>query len=518
MQIYIYIAIFLVIYLRLLRYDVHMFQQNSYRLTRYMRWRWGAISKADLLALLLILVPIFLSGILRDIILMCGVVLLEIVRTLTNTSRKTPLVYTARVKRLIATDIVVTAALIFAGLALLSLDYIAVILALILLLSPFVMLLSNLIVSPIEMAITQWYISDARKILASKKDLIVIGVTGSYGKTSTKNYLYRMLSEQYNVLVTPGNYNTLLGVVRTVREQLKPQHQVFIVEMGAKQRGDIAEICELVHPGIGIVTSVGEAHLETFKSVENIQRTKFELVDSLPQNGLAVLNFDSDSIRNYNFTSRAKTVSYSIENKGDVMAQNVSYNSSGLTFDMKIGEQNLSLKSPLLGGGNVLNLLAGVIVANHLKVPTQKIERALRQLQPVEHRLSMSRAGGLTILDDAYNSNPTGAKMALDVLRNFDRPQGAKRVVITPGFVEMGTNQYSANYALGRDIASAVDYAVVVNLHNREAIYKGLQDAGYDDNNIFLADSLDAARAHLASLLTVGDVVLYENDLPDSFK
>ncbi len=162
--------------------------------------------------------------------------------------------------------------------------------------------------------------------------------------------------------------------------------------------------------------------------------------------------------------------------------------------------------------------MAGIAVARHLGVETHKIARALKQLQPVEHRLSMSRAGGLTILDDAYNSNPTGAKMALDVLRDFTRIDGAQRIVITPGFVEMGARQYDANYQLGRDIASSVDYAVVVNLHNREAINKGLCDAGFAEDKIFLADSLAAARQHLATRLKVGDVVLYENDLPDSFK
>ena len=136
------------------------------------------------------------------------------------------------------------------------------------------------------------YINDAKQMLAQMPDLKIIGITGSYGKTSTKHYLNRILSEQFDVLMTPGSFNTPMGVVRTVREMMKPYYYVFIVEMGAKQLGDIKEICDIVHPEIGIVTAVGEQHLESFKSIENVQRTKFELVEALPENGFAVLNDD----------------------------------------------------------------------------------------------------------------------------------------------------------------------------------------------------------------------------------
>ena len=518
MSIFIYIAIFAVIYLSLMYHDVHMFQQNSYRLSRYARWWKGSNTKAlNLIYCACLCVAQRVDSLAFKIVVLSIIVLVDTAPQFKRPKQKTPLVYTSRVKRLIAVNLMLATLASWFGVVLLPEEYVYVF-AGVLLLSPAIMLLANVVLMPIERTITQWYINDARKILASHKDLIIIGVTGSYGKTSTKNYLYRMLCEKYNVLVTPGNFNTLLGVVRTVREHLRPQHQVFIVEMGAKQQGDIAEICELVHPSIGIVSSVGEAHLETFKSVENIQRTKFELIASLPSDGLGVINFDSQSIRDYKFESKASVKSYAVDNKSDFMASNVAYNSTGVAFTMSIDDESIEFKSPLLGGGNVLNLMAGIVVARHLGVDTHKIARAMKQLQPVEHRLSMSRAGGLTILDDAYNSNPTGAKMALDVLRDFTRIEGAQRIIITPGFVEMGTRQYDANYQLGREIALSVDYAVVVNLHNREAINKGLCDAGFSENKIFLADSLAVARQHLATRLKVGDVVLYENDLPDSFK
>ncbi len=522
MILYIYILLFYLALSAALRHDVQMFQQNSYRYARYFKW-----FKGNLITFKVVLIVAFAVAALSFLrnqnnngyMVLCSLLFCAFAWQEFRKKFKVKIAYTPRVKRLLFTSLLLSTLLFGLAYTKLELVYFICISSLIIVFSNVIMLVANLINMPIEKAITQWYINDAKKIIASRKDLIIIGITGSYGKTSTKNYLYRMLTEKYNVLVTPGNYNTLLGVVRTIREQLRPQHQIFIVEMGAKQRGDIKEICDLVHPTVGIVTSVGEAHLETFKSVENIQKTKFELIDSLPKTGYGVVNFDSPSIKSYDYSSVSPLVSYSIdESTANTQAQEVNYNSTGVSFTLTLGNQKTNFRSPLLGGGNVLNLVAGIIVASDLGVAPNLLQRAIQQLQPVEHRLSMSRAGGLTILDDAYNSNPAGAKMALDVLRDFVRPEGANRVVITPGFVEMGANQAQANYNLGRQIAASVDYAVIVNKHNRDAILRGLEEMQYPKDQYFLADSLAEARAHLASRLKVGDVILYENDLPDSFK
>ncbi len=528
MTLYLYIITLYVALSASLRHDVQMFQQNSYRYSRYFRWYRDNFLSVEVPRLQ---VPIECAAIGLIFSRLLGVAQCEFLMGALSVGYiifaflefrkrfKVKLAYTSRVKRLIITALLIDTALVgIAYLYVAPTHFAYITLGVVLLSSPLLMV-ANLVNMPIEYAVTQWYINDARKIINSRKDLIIIGVTGSYGKTSTKNYLYRMLTEKYNVLVTPGNYNTLLGVVRTIREQLRPQHEIFIVEMGAKQRGDIKEICDLVHPSIGIVTSVGEAHLETFGSVESIQKTKFELIDSLPASGYGVVNLDSESLKNYRYDSLCPIVSYSIdEPTANVRAEQVSYNSSGVSFTMMLGGEAVTFRSSLLGGGNVLNLVGGVVVASQLGVSAKLLQRAIQQLQGVEHRLSMSKAGGLTILDDAYNSNPAGAKMALDVLRDFVRPEGAQRVVITPGFVEMGTKQEEANYTLGCQIASSVDYAVVVNKINREAIVRGLSESHFGTENYYIADTLDDARKHLATRLKVGDVLLYENDLPDSLK
>ena len=463
----------LLLYLPLILYYMSMFQQNSYRPQRFLRWL-----KSNPFPRLF-------------------------------RKSKVRFVFTSRMVRLFIVEIIVFAICTISiwsawGCVLLC---------------PFVLLFSNLVTTPVEKAINKWYYKDAERILKKHDNLVIIGVTGSYGKTSTKNYLYRILSEKYNVLMTPGNYNTTLGVVRTIRECLEPYHQVFIVEMGAKQKGDIKEICDLVHPSIGIVSAVGQMHLETFGSFENIQKTKFELIDSLPLDGYGVINAESEGIASYNgIPNHCKIDSYGIDaHRCSSRAANSTYTISGMEFDFITHYSSVHYKTHLLGENNILNLCAALLVAEYLGVDAEKRVRAVSKLQPVEHRLSMSKKSGLIVLDDAYNSNPEGAAMALGVLRSFPIPDGAHKIVITPGFVEMGAVQYDNCKKLGELASHSADVLVVVNKVNRAAILEGVKSAGMDKTKVICADTLLDALVLVRPFFTEGSVVLYENDLPDMF-
>jgi UDP-N-acetylmuramoyl-tripeptide--D-alanyl-D-alanine ligase len=212
-------------------------------------------------------------------------------------------------------------------------------------------------------------------------------------------------------------------------------------------------------------------------------------------------------------------VGYGVEaEKADYRAEQINYTPSQTTFAIK-SSQTLreGYSTHLAGRGNILNLLAAVAVADALQVPEAMQKRAMRQIEQIEHRLSIKRtAGGITIIDDAYNSNPAGAKMALEVLRDFNAE--GRKIVVTPGFVEMGDSQYRNNKELGVNIAAAADIAIVVNRVNREAIVAGLSEAGFAIERIIQTDSFAEASAYLATTMRAGDVILYENDLPDSFK
>ncbi|MBQ8438764.1 MAG: UDP-N-acetylmuramoyl-tripeptide--D-alanyl-D-alanine ligase [Alistipes sp.] len=507
--------LYIALWAAVVRYDVHMFQHNSYRVDRYARWFTSGhkfLRAAVIAALALICFienPVFWGF---SAVFMAVMAWREF-----RTVYKKPIVYTMRVKRMFLSAGLLSAAVIAVALCFAPKYAPAVVLAL--LAMPVVMLLANVINMPLEAAISRWYYNDAKRILRSMPDLKIIGVTGSFGKTSTKHYLYRILSERYNVLMTPGNFNTTLGVIRTIREHLKPHHQIFIVEMGAKQVGDIREICELVHPTIGVVTAVGEMHLETFGSLENVRRTKFELIDSLPADGVAVVNLDSEPIAQATLQT-CRTIGYGVDNaKAEYQALQVDYSPTQTTFAVRKGEtESEGYATHLAGRGNILNLLAAIAVADIFGISEALQKRAIRQIEQIEHRLSIKHTGTVTIIDDAYNSNPAGAAMALEVLREFNRSEGARRIVVTPGFVEMGESQYRNNRELGRQIALSADIAVVVNRTNRDAIVEGLREAEFEQQNIVQADSFAEASAFLAGTMRVGDIVLYENDLPDSFK
>ena len=495
-----------------MRYSVQMFQQNSYRVERYNRWLRSSgewCSRANLVSALggvaLTLLPHW------GMMLCLGAWMLIISIAEFSIKYKIKLAYTMRVKRLMATRLVMTFAIV-ALVHIFAPHY--TYLAMMILCMDYWIILANLINKPLENAITRWYYNDAKRILRSMPHLKIIGITGSFGKTSTKHFLHRILSERYNVLMTPGNFNTTLGVVRTVREHLKPHHEVFIVEMGAKQRGDIKEICDLVCPDMGIVTSVGEMHLETFGSVENVARTKFELIDALPEGGFGIVNIDSEAAHNHIKANGIEASTYAIDNcEADYRATDIVYSSQRTTFSV----ERADYATHLLGRGNILNITAALAVAKRMGVSVEARRRGVKQIEQVEHRLSMRTNGGITILDDAYNSNPTGARMALDVLSGFDT--AGARYVVTPGFVEMGAKQYDNNCAFGRDIAaSKADAVFVVNEVNREAITTGLKEGGYDMSCVTTVASFKEAMAELQPRLKVGDVVLYENDLPDSFK
>ena len=513
----IFLAAYATLWYAMLRYDIMMYQQNSYRFSRYRRWlfksykpQWAAIIAA--LAIACWILTDNVTGL--AIIFMLYLSWQEL-----KVKYKKPLVYTMRVKRLFTTAAIITLAAIV--LSFIYIPHYMPAIALGLLALPVLMLAADVINKPIEKYIVRRYYREAQHILASMPRLKVIGVTGSFGKTSTKNYLYRILSEKYNVLMTPGNYNTTLGVVRTVREQLKPYHDIFIVEMGAKQPGDIREICDLVHPTIGIVTAVGEMHLETFHTVENILHTKFELLDALPEDGLGVVNLDSQPIAASDAPRDSRIVTYAVHNTAaDYLAVDINYTSKLTDFSVATREGvRTGYATQLAGRGNILNLLAAIVVADRLGVEESLQKRAMRRIEQIEHRLSINRAsGGVTVIDDAYNSNPAGARMALEVLRDFAVDVGGRRIVVTPGFVELGERQAELNRQFGRDMAKACDIAVVVNLTNREAITQGLTEAGFPAECIHQTASFTEASAFLLRTLTQGDVILYENDLPDSFR
>lgn len=423
-----------------------------------------------------------------------------------------PLVMTARVKRMYGVSAffaVATAAVSFffdgtvgfaAWCALVLLCFVP----------PLNVLLTLFVTKPAEKLIAAHYINDAKKILSENKNMTTLGITGSYGKTSTKFIIKRILDEAYNVVATPGSFNTPMGVVRTVREKLHPETNVFICEMGAKKRGDIKEICDIAKPQLGVITSVGPQHLDTFGSVETVADTKFELADAANE---VFLNFDNEIIRNR--ADRYNHTSYGTTPDCDVYADNISYGSFGASFNVMCDGDCIPLITKLLGKHNVLNITAGVAVAKRLGIADNAIEYAVSRLTPTAHRLELkSFINGSLLIDDAYNANPEGCIEAVNVLSRFENK---KKIIVTPGLVELGEREYEYNYNLGLAAAEKCDIIILVGKQRAIPMANAAADCGFDSNNLHVVSAFADAMTLLQTLTNSDTVTLFENDLPDNY-
>ncbi len=446
---------------------------------------------------------------------------------------KKPLVYTARVKRMMTTFFILVALIFAVGFCSTTLDYTVLsdgfksekkyfytnfpfyCINLALYLTPILVPLSNIINKPVEKAVQNWYINDAKKILASCPDLHKVGITGSYGKTSMKFYLSELLSSQYETLKTPESFNTPMGVTITIRRDLKPTHQYFICEMGARRVHEIKELCGIANPHDGIITSVGPQHLETFGSIENVVNTKFELADSISALGKVYLNGDNELIRK-KAPDYPNAITYGLQEGNDWRATDVSVSDRGTEFTVTAPDgKSCRYSTKLLGEHNVQNLLGAIAYAAGTGIPMEKLVLPVKRIAAVPHRLQLlDKGNGVTFIDDAYNSNPSGCRAALAVLGLFD----ACRILVTPGMVELGAKQEELNYEFGQEASKACDYIVLVGKKQTEPIFNGIKDSGYDMSKVYVADSLNDALAKVNAYTTdKKKIVLLENDLPDNY-
>jgi len=440
---------------------------------------------------------------------------------------KKPLVYTQRAKRLYAMsmllifiDFVITLGVI----SILSnniLVYTLICASILLVLyyfSGYYVLLANYLVKPIENKINGKYYEDASKKIKQLNNIISIGITGSYGKTSTKFITATILEEKYKVLKTPDSYNTPMGISKVINNDLSDEYNIFIAELGATQIGDIDEVAALTCPTIGLITSIGPCHLETFKSIDNIMRTKYELIERLPNDGISIFNYDNEYVKKLADKTFKEKILYGIENieNIDIFATNIKVSESGSTFILCINELGtIKCKTKLLGKHNILNILAGCAIAKAVGLSLEQMATGISNIESVEHRLELIDPGtGVIVIDDAFNSNPDGAKAALDVLNEF---KDKRKIIVTPGMVELGEIEEEENERFGEYISKVCDIVILVGKKRTEPIVKGFQKLKYGNENLFIVNSLDEASEILKSLTRANDVVLFENDLPDTY-
>lgn len=438
-----------------------------------------------------------------------------------------PLVYTGRIKRLLTVEFmlaVLFSAMFFSpvlwnkyGFAWIVYMPPLIIRYLPGLILPLFVFVCYLIMHPVEEGVKLYYLNDAKRILKEQDELIRIGVTGSYGKTGVKYALGEILGTKYQTLITPGSFNTPMGVTRTVREQMSDGYNVFVAEMGARYVGDIKTLCDLVHPHYGIITAVGKQHLETFKTQQNIINTKAELIDGLEKGGCCFLNGDDENCRSIFEAWRNEAELYLYGTEGDdlyMKAENITVSGEGSSFELVSRDGGrVKCTTELLGRHNIVNLTAAAALAYKLGLTLEEIAAGVAKSRPVEHRLQLIK-GAVTVIDDAFNSNPVGSKEALRVLGSFE---GQKRIVVTPGMVELGAEEAELNREFGRCIAKNADVAIIIGKTHADPICEGILESGFDEANLVRVDSLKEATERLTQYGGAGSVVLFENDLPDNY-
>lgn len=505
-----------------MKHALHMFQQNRYERERYQAWLINHVktqNKSIWIPLVVQLVIFLLGFIVEQGIYQIVIVLsimvwfiLSVINELKIEYIK-PLVFTERVKRQVAVLYGLYIILILLCIQL-PFEWKSIVLFMCTYGVWGMIFVMDYLTRPIEETIKKKFLSDAKHRLEGFNHLVKIGITGSYGKTSSKNILQSILSEQFYSLMTPASFNTPMGVTRTIREHLKPIHEVFICEMGADHVGDISELCEFIHPTIGVVTSIGPQHLNTFGSIENIIQEKMQMIESLPTDGLGIINKDNEYIRNYVIKNKCRLVSYGIkESAVDYYATNIVYSPKGSTFTIVTENDEIDFETRLLGEHNIANICAAIAIARELKVEWKNVQQAVKKVQYVEHRLELKKINGYTFIDNAFNSNPVGSAMSLEVMSMMPN----KRFVITPGMIDLGNQQDELNKEFGRKMKDKVDVVILVGIQQTKPIVEGLNEVGFDSKHVHVCKTVKDAFGLVYTLATPEDTILLENDLPDAF-
>jgi UDP-N-acetylmuramoyl-tripeptide--D-alanyl-D-alanine ligase len=543
---------------------LHLLQLEHYEGSRLMLWlrrRGELLAPRELLATSLVFAAAVAasangSGWLCGALLLAGCPLAALGVGDWRREAIKPLVFTGRAKRLLAAALLAPGLLLLATIVLaaagLDTAALAIVLAIGVLLlagAPWTLLIANRALRPLQQAINRRYEEHAKSSLR-EWDPLVVGITGSYGKTTTKFCVGAVLEADRPTLVTPESYNSYLGVLRTINERLRASHKAFVVEMGMFRRGDIAELCDLVHPKIGVITAIGPMHLERLGSIEAIAAAKGELLDALPPDGHFITNAEDPRCLELAARAKVPVTLFGVEHDdprsaspaqapqapgtpsrttfpspqnnappAQIVARNVRLSDGRTTFTLLLdgpdGPQ-VEVSAGLLGAHNVSNLLAAAAVGHVLGIPLERIAQGLAQVQAPAHRLQPihNRRAGVVVIDDAYNSNPDGAAAALEVLREHP---ATRRLLVTPGMVELGDLEQQLNRRFGEQAAAVCDIAILVGPDRTAPIREGLASAGLAEAGIHVVHDIGEATILLGRLTRAGDVVLFENDLPDTY-
>ncbi|MBA43556.1 MAG: Mur ligase [Magnetococcales bacterium] len=492
---------------------LHIFQQEEYDGKRFIPWMLRTASYDRKVSFVLLLTGFFVPFVYPAAFFVAALTELN-----PKKNAKKTLVMTQRATRIFAVAFVLS---ILVGTVTYNAPWWGWIVAVQLI--TFTLVLGNLLLKPYEAHTQQKFLNEAKAKLKTLNPTIV-GITGSFGKTSVKHMLGHVLSMQAPTLVTPGSVNTPMGITRIIREQLRQDHQFFVVEMGAYGKGSIERLCKLTPPAHGVLTALGHAHYERFKSLDMVAKTKFELAEAVKAN-------KGQMIIHEQVLEQPYAKAFTIENRdnftlcgvdadiNDVVLKSAVQTAEGLKLDIRFEKKTYRIEAPLFGLHHAGNLAVVFATAVRLGVPADVVVTALKSVPQVAHRLEVKpQNDGTVLVDDAYNSNPKGFKAALELLPILQEACKGRAIVVTPGMVELGEAHDEEHTKIGVEIAKNADILLAVSPARIGSMLDAFKKARSDEQSYVVCQTFAEARDWLVKNKQQGDVVLLENDLPDLYE
>jgi len=357
------------------------------------------------------------------------------------------------------------------------------------------------------------YVNDTKEALFNiasyyrrKFSIPFIGITGSVGKTSTKNAIACILQQKYNVLKTPGNFNNDIGVPLTVFK-LEPHHEAAVFEMGMSAEGEIRQLTSIIKPDIGVITNIGITHIEKLGSRQNILKAKLEIIESMDENGLLVLNGDDDLLYGLKDSLDKKVIYFGISNDVDYKAYNIkNAGEAGIYFDINIKGEKYNIHVPTPGMHNIYNILAGIIVGIEMGLSAEQVIEGVKNFKQDRMRLNIIEHNNVKIIDDTYNASPQSMEAALRLLNDINT--NTRRIAVLGDMLELGDWAFASHYNIGKlAFLLGIDYILAVGQYSQYLI-KGAIESGADFNKAKSFSSKEEAIPFLKNILKEGDVVL----------
>ena len=382
------------------------------------------------------------------------------------------------------------------------------------LITPFIVSAAILFFQPFSFLAKYLLIEKAKRKRRTLRDLLVIGITGSYGKTSTKEFLAEILSQKFRVLKTKEHQNSEVGISQSILKDLRKEHQIFIAEMGAYNRGGIKLLCQIAEPKIGILTGVNEQHMATFGSQQNIIKAKFELIESLKEDGTAILNDSSPKIKNEklkikNYNPKLKNIKFcSINEKEDFWAEDIKTEKESLSFKVfsKDGDW-ANFKLNLLGAQNVESILLAACCAKGLGMKLGEISLVCQKFRPEQEGMILLKGkNGLNIVDSSYSSNPSGVLAHLEYLKIWP----GRKAIIMPCLIELGSASKEVHYRIGEKIGQICNLAIITTKDRLREIREGAIKEGMKAENIIFLENPGKIKEKINDFKGENDIVLLE--------